>query len=59
MLGPLFFVYKGFLVKFSCLKKKKYDIKKNPKKSERKFEKCFEAKKMHKGNISGHRKNVN
>ena len=68
MLGPLLFVYKGFLVIFLFYKKFFFIIlKKNPKKkisqkklfTERKFEKCCEAKKMHKGHISGRRKNIN
>ena len=66
MLGPLLFVYEGFLVIYFVLQKKK--IRNNKKKfqknlfhkkklfTERKFEKCCEAKKMHKGHITGRRK---
>ena len=55
----------GFLVIFFVLQKKIETIKKIPKKGfpkknpERKFEKCCEAKKMHKGHITGRRKNFN
>jgi len=67
MLGPLLFVYKGFLVIFLVLQKNIfYDSKKKFQKSlffhkkkvstERKFEKCCEAKKIHKGHISRRRK---
>ena len=65
MLGPLLFVYKGFLVIFFT-KNIFITIKKIQKKSitkklftERKFEKFCEAKKMHKGHISGRKKNFN
>ena len=67
-MGPLLFVYKGFLVIFFVLQNfcfiilKKISKKKISQKkifTERKFEKCCEAKKMHKGHISGRRKNFN
>ena len=53
MLGPLLFVYRGFLVMFFVLQNKICNNKKSSKKvffakklfTERKFEKCCEAKK--------------
>ena len=65
MLVPLLFV--GFLVIFFVLQKIIVTVKKTKKKSlhkkklftERKFEKCFEAKKMHRDHITGCKKNFN
>ena len=66
MLGPLLVVYRVFLVIFFDLQKKRFvTAKKNSKKvfftkknfTERKFKKCCGAKKMHKGHITGRRKN--
>ena len=60
MLGPLLFVYKGYLGIFFVLQIKIYNGKKNSKKvfftkkqlfTERKFERCCGAKKMHRGHI--------
>ena len=48
MLGPLLFVNKILEKSFSQRKLI----------TERKFEKCCEAKKMHEGHITGRRKNV-
>ena len=68
MLGPLLFVYRGFLIIFFVLQKKFCIRKENSKKvfftkkklfTERKFEKCCEAKEMHKGHITGRRKDFN
>ena len=62
MLGPLLFVYKGFLLFFFVLpkichyireKKIQKSLFKKKLSTEHKFEKCCEAKKMHKGHISG------
>ena len=62
--GPLLFVYGGILVIFFVKKKK--TVKEIPKSfsqkklfTERKFEKCCESKKMHKGHITGRRKIFN
>ena len=68
MLGPLLFDNRGAIVKKFVLPKKKFlTVKKIPKKpfsqkklfTEHEFEKCCEAKKMHKGHITGRRKNFN
>ena len=68
MLGPLLFVYRGVIVKKLFFQKKIGTVKKIPKKAfftkknfftEHEFEKCCEAKKMHKGHITGRRKNFN
>ena len=67
MLGPLLFDNRGAIVKKKNYKKKFLTVKKNFQKSlfrkkklftEHEFEKCCEAKKMHKGHITG-RKNFN
>ena len=68
MLGPLLFDNRGAIVKKFVLQKKKFSSKKKIQKSlfcnkklftEHEFEKCCEAKKMHKGHITGRRKNFN
>ena len=68
MLGPLLFDIRGAIVKNFILQKKILTVKKNFQKSlfrkkklftEHEFEKCCEAKKMHKGHITGRRKNFN
>ena len=68
MLGPLLFVYRGGYSKFFCFTKKNFvtvkQIQKKPFSqnfffTEHEFEKCCEAKKMHKDHITGRRKNVN
>ena len=67
MLGPYLYVYKGFFVIFFVLQKYNYNSEKFPKKAfsqkkklpnERKYKNCCEAKNMHKGHISGCRKNI-
>ena len=57
MLGPLLFVYNKFVTVKKEYKKGVFHTKKLF--TERKFEKCCEAKKMHKGHITGRRKNFN
>ena len=68
MLGPLLFDNRGAIVKKIVLQTKILPLKKNFQKSlfrkkklftEHEFEKCYEAKKMHKGHITGRRKNFN
>ena len=62
MFVPLLFVYKGFLVIFFFYNSKKRFQKSlfhKKKFTERKFVKCCEAKKRHKGHISGRRKSFN
>ena len=68
MLGPLLFANRGAIVKKFVLQKKNLAVKKKFQKSlfrkkklftEHEFEKCCEAKKMHKGHITGRRKNFN
>ena len=68
MLGPLLFDNRGAIVKKFVLQKKNCNSKKKFQKSlfhkkklftEHEFEKCCEAKKMHKGHITGRRKNFN
>ena len=68
MLGPLLFDNRGAIVKNFVLQKNKFNSKKKFQKSlfrkkklftEHEFEKCCEAKKMHKGHITGRRKNFN
>ena len=68
MLGRLLFANRGAIVKNLFYKKKILTVKiffpKKPfsqKKlfTEHEFEKCCEAKKMHKGHITGRRKNFN
>ena len=68
MLDPLLFVYRGVIVKKIVLQKKICNNEKNSKKSlfhkkklftEHEFEKCCEPKKIHKGHITGRRKNFN
>ena len=65
MLGPLLFDNRGGYSKKFCFTKKKFNSKKNFRKSlfrkknlftEHEFEKCCEPKKMHKGHITGRRK---
>ena len=61
MVGPLLFDNRGAIVKKFVLQKKNSNSKKKPKKAfftkklftEHEFEKCCEAKKMHKDHISG------
>ena len=62
-MGPLLFVYKGFLVIYLVYKKKIMSKIFFPKSlflkkysTERKFEKCCGTKKMQKGYVSGHKK---
>ena len=68
MLGPLLFVYMGIIVKQISLQLFFCNSKKNSKKAfftknffftEHEFEKCCEAKKVHKGHITERRKNFN
>ena len=68
MLGPLLFDNMGAIIKNLVLQKKLFNSKKKfPKKpfsqkkifTEHEFEKCCEAKRMHKGHITGGRKNFN
>ena len=69
MLGPLLFANRGAIVKKFVLQKKNFNSKnfflqkslfrKKKLFTEHEFEKCCEAKKMHKGHITGRRKNFN
>ena len=69
MLGPLPFVYRGVIVNkfvlqeiFFCNSKKNYKKAFFTKKNlftEHKFENVVKQRKMHKGHITGHRKNFN
>ena len=62
-----YFLYRGIIVKKIVCKKKFVTVNKIRKKpfskkklfTEHEFEKCCEAKKMHKGHITGRRKNFN
>ena len=64
---PYFLIIGGYSKTICFTKKKFLTVKKNPKTpfsqkklfTEHEFEKCCESKKMHKGHITGHRKNFN
>ena len=66
MFGPLLFANRGAIVKKFVFQKKNFNSKKKISKkaffakkklfTEHEFEKCCEAKKMHKGHITGRRK---
>ena len=67
MLGPSLFDNRGAIVKIFVLQQKNFSSKKKSKKAflqkkiftEHEFEKCCEAKKMHKGHVTGRKKNFN
>ena len=69
MLGPLLFDNRGAIVKKIVLQIKNFNsnnfflqkslFRKKKLFTEHEFEKCCEAKKMHKGHITGRRKNFN